>query len=409
MPGEIETRLARGIEAAQAGEDKRAREILTHIIELDQYNEQAWMWLSSVVDTPADKMVCLENVLFINPKNTQASAGLERLRRQPVDPSRALLPRLAAPRPLGEWDEEEEDEWEWAGKQEGIGEKKWAWDASATASSPMASAKICPRCSYRNPSWVYVCDRCGADLQPVDLREAISSGAKPRGRSSFTLLAAWGGAVTFNRLLAYQPEIELASWGRSLAALVMAALFTSVWRTIITVAPRLTTGARGSWGDIGIEALRCMVETLPLAMLLTLLCAPLALFTWIGACLAGGKQSFKTHTHLTSVAFSALLILVALLAPLAASVFPSRGDADRPDLPGTIPTLISAAIVLIETVWLAQALRTAHRLSAARTALAMLLAIALSAALVFGLRAFAGEPLTRLVDMLVVPFLPWSG
>ena len=45
-------------------------------IELDDHDEQAWLWLSSVVESPADKRVCLENVLAINPDNRAAQKGL---------------------------------------------------------------------------------------------------------------------------------------------------------------------------------------------------------------------------------------------------------------------------------------------------------------------------------------------
>jgi hypothetical protein len=64
MMGQIESLLEKGIEAARDNEKKRAQDILTHVIELDQYNEKAWLWLSSVVSMPADKAVCLENAAY---------------------------------------------------------------------------------------------------------------------------------------------------------------------------------------------------------------------------------------------------------------------------------------------------------------------------------------------------------
>ena len=412
MRGEIETRLERGIEAAQAGEAKRAREILVQVIQLDQYNEQAWLWLSSVVESTGDKRVCLENVLFINPDNTHAAAGLQRLRQQLTDylTSSPTLPSLAVSRAMDVREEEEEEEggWEWAGRVEREGERKWEWDASATATAPTPTGKMCSRCGYRNPSWIYVCDRCGADLQPVDLHEALSSGAKPRGRSPFTLLAAWGGAFAFSRFFAYLPEIELVSWGRSLAALAIAALFVSAWRAVVAVVPQLRAGGGEAGQEIVVAALRCTVETLPPALLLTLVCVPIVLLTWVGARLAGGKQGLKTHAHLTVVAFSAWLILMALLAPLLTSTPSPRGG--RLDLLfERVPALVGRAAGLIGVVWLMQALRTAHHLSVGRTVLAMLVAIALSVALLFGLNLLVGEWLAGFVNTLTTPFLPWSG
>jgi tetratricopeptide (TPR) repeat protein len=74
--------LRRGITAAKAGRREDARQILLHIVELDERNEQAWLWLSGVVDARADRRVCLENVLAINPDNPHAQQGLRRLDRQ---------------------------------------------------------------------------------------------------------------------------------------------------------------------------------------------------------------------------------------------------------------------------------------------------------------------------------------
>ena len=39
---------------------------------LDPYNEQVWLALLEVLDTPEDRRVCLQNILSINPMNVQA-------------------------------------------------------------------------------------------------------------------------------------------------------------------------------------------------------------------------------------------------------------------------------------------------------------------------------------------------
>jgi len=64
--------LRQGIAAAQAGDADRASELLMRVVDVDEYNEQAWLWLSSVVDSDTDREVCLENVLAINPDNKLA-------------------------------------------------------------------------------------------------------------------------------------------------------------------------------------------------------------------------------------------------------------------------------------------------------------------------------------------------
>jgi tetratricopeptide (TPR) repeat protein len=74
--------LNEGIAAVKAGDKARGRELLLRVVEADERVEPAWLWLSAVVDGPADQLVALENVLALNPRHPQALAGAERLRRQ---------------------------------------------------------------------------------------------------------------------------------------------------------------------------------------------------------------------------------------------------------------------------------------------------------------------------------------
>lgn len=71
-----DTLLHEGIAAARLGQRARARTLLMQVVEADERNEQGWLWLSAVVDDPADQRVCLENVLDINPHSAQAQKGI---------------------------------------------------------------------------------------------------------------------------------------------------------------------------------------------------------------------------------------------------------------------------------------------------------------------------------------------
>lgn len=82
---EIQELLRDGIEAAKAGERERARELLTQVVDRDEYNVAAWLWLSGVVEDAEEREICLENVLTIDPGNEMAQKGLERLRRQRLE------------------------------------------------------------------------------------------------------------------------------------------------------------------------------------------------------------------------------------------------------------------------------------------------------------------------------------
>lgn len=74
--------LKEGITAARSGDREKARELLQQVVELDQYNEQGWLWLASVVDTDEERRTCLGNVVVINPNNTKAQQLLDQIERR---------------------------------------------------------------------------------------------------------------------------------------------------------------------------------------------------------------------------------------------------------------------------------------------------------------------------------------
>jgi hypothetical protein len=76
MSANVEAMVREGVNAYKAGRRDEARALLLKATELDQYNEQAWLWLSGLMDTPDDQRTCLENVLAINPNNERAKQGL---------------------------------------------------------------------------------------------------------------------------------------------------------------------------------------------------------------------------------------------------------------------------------------------------------------------------------------------
>jgi len=68
--------LQQGIAAARAGRRDEARTLLMQLVEVDERNEQAWLWLAGVITDPHDMRICLDNVLDLNPDNVQAQQGL---------------------------------------------------------------------------------------------------------------------------------------------------------------------------------------------------------------------------------------------------------------------------------------------------------------------------------------------
>jgi len=388
MTGQIESLLDKGIEAARGYEHKRARDLLLHVIEIDQANEKAWLWLSSVVETPNDKQVCLENVLLINPDNTYAAMGLQHLRQQPetdLSPP-SVLPRLG-------------------GTTSSVDE---TWGGEADQATPPPAVRICARCGFRNPGWAYLCDNCGANLRQMNIKETVREASQARGRGFVTLLQAWGGAFIFDRVYAFRPEIAIASIGRTTAALTTAAIFASIWRAVMSFVLWLLSTEREWDREILINAIETTLRTLPAALLLASASVPIALLTWGVARLAGGKQGFKAHLHLTAVAFSAWIILVAVLAPLTIVIPYLVGGDTGFDVPFDIITsLVSLAISSTAALWLMHAIRTAQDFSIKGALGTALLVTAASAAIFFIVDLATGGAFARFLSELVArPFLP---
>ena len=97
MASSADSMVRDAIKAYHAGNPEEARNLLFKAVEVDEANEQAWLWLSAVVEADSDKQTCLENVLTINPNNDKAKQGLRILRDKantappPPEPSSPLL------------------------------------------------------------------------------------------------------------------------------------------------------------------------------------------------------------------------------------------------------------------------------------------------------------------------------
>ena len=87
--------LAQGIAAAKAGERGTARDLLTRAVRRHPESETAWLWLSSVLDTPQGRAHCLQRVLALDPDNAAAQRGLAALER--ARPAPALVARPVPP------------------------------------------------------------------------------------------------------------------------------------------------------------------------------------------------------------------------------------------------------------------------------------------------------------------------
>jgi len=116
--GRVQLLLREAIASARSGNKAWARECLSRVLRTDPRNEEAWLWLSAVLESSEEKRFCLEKVLTINPNSTQARAGLRYLQQQ--------------------------------GQEE--------------AGAPQPKRTICPMCGEPNPPTAFQCANCGQDL-----------------------------------------------------------------------------------------------------------------------------------------------------------------------------------------------------------------------------------------------------
>jgi len=74
-------RLLDAIDLVKADKRAEALPILRGLIREDGNFEDAWLWMSLAVDEMDQSIICLDNVLRINPDNVQASTALYHLQQ----------------------------------------------------------------------------------------------------------------------------------------------------------------------------------------------------------------------------------------------------------------------------------------------------------------------------------------
>jgi hypothetical protein len=77
-------RLMDAIELVKANRREEARHLLRELIREDSNFEDAWLWMSLAVDSLDQSSVCLDNVLRVNPDNSQAAGALYRIRKPEI-------------------------------------------------------------------------------------------------------------------------------------------------------------------------------------------------------------------------------------------------------------------------------------------------------------------------------------
>ncbi|HEY4691089.1 MAG TPA: tetratricopeptide repeat protein [Anaerolineae bacterium] len=180
--------LRDGIAAVKAREFEKARALLMQVIDRDERNEQAWLWLSGAVETDADRRVCLENVLAINPGNAAAQRGLAKLgpaptQAQPDSAARTVVMRREhapiSPAAAILYPDKQAHEWSWTEtpdlkrvasiEYQAASSFNDIWNTNKDVCGYCAQEvseedRACPRCQRSLISTRYRLDQAGADL-----------------------------------------------------------------------------------------------------------------------------------------------------------------------------------------------------------------------------------------------------
>ena len=78
--------LQQAIIAIKSGDKKTGRELLMEVLKADSRNENAWLWMTQVLDSDDERIKCLETVLKINPNNEKAKHGLTIFQQRQATP-----------------------------------------------------------------------------------------------------------------------------------------------------------------------------------------------------------------------------------------------------------------------------------------------------------------------------------
>jgi len=111
--------LQEAIGAIEDGQRARARDLLTRLLRQDQGRIDCWLYMSAVVDTPKERIFCLENVLKYDPENETAASGLVQLG--------VMQPEAGVPpvRPVNERQKAAGEIFDAQGDAQGIGRRKF--------------------------------------------------------------------------------------------------------------------------------------------------------------------------------------------------------------------------------------------------------------------------------------------
>jgi hypothetical protein len=182
---------------AKAGQRTEAFNLLLDVVELDQHNELAWLWLSTVTDNLDDQRICLENILTINPDNTVARERLAILGAQSTRPGSVSSSVVICP-------------------QCGAGNRDFVRECSACG---YVLFRRCPVCGEFNSTDAWTCSQCEASLIPNGPQTARSSQQPASATAKGAVTRRLPTPITLWPVVAFWASVSLFFVGGGIASL----------------------------------------------------------------------------------------------------------------------------------------------------------------------------------------------
>lgn len=362
--------MERGIAAARAERKEEAEELLRQSLALNPDSERAWLWLSAVVEGIEAQRECLQNVIRINPANPFARSGLSFLAhlREGYEYLAARAPWMA-----------------------GLEDNRVPLDR--------LPSQQCPRCRQKNPGWAYICNRCGAPLQPADVRKAVQREI----RSTSSLARPWVGAAILDPDRAFAPEIALASPLRSILSIALGAIALTLARWMGTLLLAAFSPGGLTFHMVNLLSVKFLDDLVRLLAGALVIWLGLGILTESIARSRGGTAPARVHYYLIAVAISGWMPIAGVLSVIGWIV-----PVLIPEVPQTwMLAGVGGVLFLYAVALLIQAVRTAHRLSSGREGaligLLLLAVVALYAVLTATVPPAWREVLLSVLRLIMLP------